>query len=119
MPILLIEYFCGEKFNPACQACKANDSSWCPDDPFSSFPSTSQPASLVSHWLLPPQQSLAQNPSSISSLVSHCVKLPNPGDSFIAMEEVLELMRNMFDEMRSNLTTSLTRILAPLPDNLK
>ena len=84
----LPEYFCGEKFNPACQACKANDSSWCPDDPFSSFPSSSQPASLVSHWLLPPQQSLAQNPSSISSLVSHCVKLSNPGDSFIATDYI-------------------------------
>ena len=93
------EYFCGEKYNPACDACKSNDSSWCPNDPFSSFPSACQPASLVSHWLLRPQKTLPQNPSSIHSLVSHCVKLPNPGDSFLSMEEVLELMRSLLEEM--------------------
>ena len=63
----LPEYFCGDKFNPACQSCKANDSSWDPDDPFSAFPSPSQPTSLVSHWLIPPRQQPPQNPSSILS----------------------------------------------------
>ena len=96
------EYFCGEKYNPACQTCKSNDSSWFPNDPFSSFPSDCQPVSLVSHKLLP-QESLPQNPSSIHSLVSHCVKLPNPGDSLITMEELLELMRDLFEDMRNNL----------------
>merc|ERR1712179_739489 len=96
------EYFCGEMFNPSCQTCKSNDSSWLPDDPFSSFPSDSQPASLVSHWLLPLQQSVPQNPSSIATLLTHCVKLPNPGDSFLSMEEILELMRNLFEEMRGS-----------------
>ena len=97
------DYFCGEKYNPACHACKSNDSSWFPNDPFSSFPSDCQPSSLVSHWLLPPQEYVPQNPSSIHSLVSHCAKLPNPGDSFLSIEEVLELMRDMFEEMRRNL----------------
>ena len=26
------EYFCGEKYNPTCESCKANDTSWNPDD---------------------------------------------------------------------------------------
>ena len=46
------EYFCGEKYNPACERCKANDSSWAPDDPFASFPSETLPSSLVSHFFL-------------------------------------------------------------------
>ena len=96
------DYFCGEMYNPTCQTCKANDSSWFQDDPFSSFPSDSQPPSLVSHWLLTSQQTLPQNPSSISTLVSHCAKLPNPGDIFLSMEEILELMRELFEEMRDS-----------------
>ena len=97
------EYFVGEKFNPACERCKANDSSWDPNDPFLSFPSLSQPVSLVSHWLLPYQQNETQNPRSIISLLSHCVKFPNPGDTFISMEEALELLKTMFEEMRKSL----------------
>ena len=96
------EYFCGERYNPVCKTCKTQDSSWSQDDPFSSFPSEYQPASLVSHWI-PPQPTLPQSPSLIPSFVSHCVKLPDPGDRFLSMEEVVELMRNLFKEMRDNL----------------
>ena len=83
-----------KKFNPPCGSCKANNSSWDPNDPFLSFPSLSQPISLVSHWILPYQQKELQNPRSIISLLSHCVKYPNPGDTFISIEEALELMRS-------------------------
>ena len=97
------EYFCGEICNLACQTCKTQDSSWFQDDPFSSFPSASQPASLVSHWIPPPQPHIPQNPSLITSLVSHCVKFPDPGDRFLSMEEVIELMKNLFEEMSDKL----------------
>ena len=91
------------KYNPACQNCQSNDSSWDPDDPFSSFPSPSPPISLVTHWILPQAESPPQNPSLITSLMSHCAKFPNPGDSFISIEEALELLKKMFEEMRSSL----------------
>ena len=92
------EYFSGDKYSPACLSCKTSDSSWNPEDPFSSFPSPTQPSSLVSHWVLPPKQHPTQNPNSITSLISHCVKFPNPGDSFISMQEALELLKTMFEE---------------------
>ena len=103
IPDYIPEYFLGEKYNPACKSCKSNDSSWDPDDPFSSFPSPSPPVSLVSHWMLPPTENPSQNPSSIPSLVPHCVKFPNPGDTFISVEEALVLLKKMFEEMRSSL----------------
>ena len=82
---------------------QTQDSSWFQDDPFSSFPSASQPASLVFHWIPPHQPHIPQNPSSITSLVSHCVKFPDPGDRFLSMEEVIELMKNLFEKMSDNL----------------
>ena len=103
IPDYIPEYFLGEKYNPACKSCKSNDSSWDPDDPFSSFPSPTQPVSLVSHWMLSPTENPSQNPSSITSLISHCAKFPNPGDSFISVEEALVLLKKMFEEMRSSL----------------
>ena len=86
------EYFCGEKFNPACEECKDKDTLWSPDNPFASFPTPSQPSSLVSHWTLHLPSKPPQNPSSIPSLVTHCAKLPNPGDRFISVEEALKMM---------------------------
>ena len=91
------EYFCGEKYNPACERCKANDSSWAPDDPFASFPSETLPSSLVSHFILHLPSKPPQNPSSISTLISHCVKLPNPGDRFISVQEAFEMMMKRLD----------------------
>ena len=68
------EYFLGDKINDACKSCKSNDSSWTPDDPFSSFAESSMPSSLASHWL-PAKSILVQIPGSISSLVAHYVQL--------------------------------------------
>ena len=51
--------------------------------------------SMVSNWITVnyiPKQA----PSSITSMVSHCAKLPSPGDRFLSMEEVLEEMRVIF-----------------------
>ena len=91
----LPEYFCGEPYNPTCEDCKANDSSWAPDDPFSSFPSPHPPPSLVSHWF-PVNVNAPRRPGSIPSMIAHCPKFPPPGSSFISMEEVLEMMREFF-----------------------
>ena len=50
IPDYIPEYFCGEELHPACAQCKKNTFS--SSDPFSSFPTSAQPLSLVSHWLL-------------------------------------------------------------------
>ena len=42
------EYFMGEKFNPACRRCKNE-----PPDPYSSFPISGPPSTLMSHWIPP------------------------------------------------------------------
>ena len=94
------EYFMGEKFNPACTSCKRNDSSYDADDPYSSFPGSTLPPSLVSHWL-PSHYNTTQNqnPSSITSLVTHCALLPNPGDKIITFEEALQIIRESFGKV--------------------
>ena len=92
IPNYIPEYFCGEKYNPACEKCKENDDAWFPRDPFASFASPTQPTSLVSHWMLHLPSKPPQNPSSIPSLVTHCAKLPNPGDRFISVQEALKMM---------------------------
>ena len=86
------EYFCGKKYNPACEDCKEEDTLWSLDNPFASFPTPSQPSSLVPHWMLHLPSKPPQNPSSIPSLINHCAKLPNPGDRFISVQESLEMM---------------------------
>ena len=102
------EYFCGEKFNPACDSCKANDSSWAPDDPFSSYPSPTQPVSMVSHWLLPPPTHYVP-PGSTTSLVAHCVQ-DTTEKEFVSKEEFLAL----FEEFREQLRTDRVRMLAEI-----
>ena len=121
IPNFVPEYFCGEKYNPACQACKACDSLWSPDDPFSSFPSPSPPVSLVSHWLLPRIQQEPQNPSSIVSLVSHCSKFPNPDLDIVSSttntEEKLidrEDFKQWMVEFREQLRTDRTKMFEEL-----
>ena len=106
------EYFMGEKYNPACLSCKANDSSWNPDDPFSSFPSPSQPLSLVSHWLIPPHQTPTQNANSTISLVSHCVMSPHSDDEGKLNDEVD--FKRWMAEFREQLRADRTKILAEL-----
>ena len=62
------------------------------DDPFASFSESGMPPSLASHWL-PITYLLNQNPGSLSTMRSHCFRLPNPGDSFVTSQEMLEEMR--------------------------
>ena len=95
--IYIPEYFLGEKYNPTCASCKASDSSWDPDDPFASFPSSSQPSSMVSHWL-PLAFKTPQRPGSIPSMITHCALLPPPGSSFLSMDEVLVMMKEFFEK---------------------
>ena len=110
------KYFLGEVFNPACSDC---DDSFEGDDsgpdgdgcthtpqcvlrqPIAPPTISSVPASMVAHWI--PETNMnnpvSKNPSSITSLITHCVKLPNPGDSFLSMEEILQEIREMFKNM--------------------
>ena len=101
------EYFLGERFNPACDNCRANDSCWQSEEKFYSMDSdptcislNCMPPSMVSHCL-PVQYKTFQNPSSFYSMVTHCAKLPNPGDRFISLEEALEMIRNSFQRRMS------------------
>ena len=73
------EYLCDEPFNPACQKCKTdvNLDVEHNSDPFSSFPIEGMPTSLVSHWVLPYNNS-SFSLLAIPSLKAHYVMLPNP-----------------------------------------
>lgn len=105
------EYFCGELYNPACMRCKEN-----PEDLFSSFPTPSQPSSLVSHWLLPYSDNLPQNPSSITSLRSHCVRFPSTSDEFYTLkQDFLEI----FEAVRVQMRADRARILEEFKRDMK
>ena len=64
----------GEIFSPACESCKDSDSSWSPEDLFSSHI-----MSVIGHF----NQKLC---------LIVCLFL-NPGDTFITAEEVIEMTR--------------------------
>ena len=86
-------YFLGEKVNPACAKCRGDDDLL---DPFSSFAIDGIPTSLVSHWN--PKLFFNENCeygalSSIMTLRSHYIKLPNPGERFTDMEDIMQEFR--------------------------
>ena len=110
------EYFCGEIFNPACEMCKANDSTWNPKDPFSSFPTSCQPTSLVAHWLLPPENNPIKNPSSICSMITHFI----PNQQRVDTKEYLiwkEQFLEIFEEYRKQLRADRAKILQEMKIN--
>ena len=86
--------------------CKANDSTWNPDNPFSSFPILScQPTSLVSHWLLPPENNPSQNPSSISSVISHFIlnqQWVETEEYLIWKKQFLEIFKEYCTQLRAD-----------------
>ena len=119
MPIkdFIQEYFWGEKINPACSKCKDYSLSECP---FSSFPNSDWdhtpdiPPSLVSHWLQPSPH-VTGNIGTISSLRAHYCQLPNPGDTFVSKEEVLQEFRAMLEDLRKEFQENLKQSLASMP----
>ena len=97
------DYFCGEKINPACQNCKGEDDTQCPD-PFKSFPDFDIPPTLISHWI-PTFYKFDRSRSdltSISTLRSHYVRLPNPGDYFTANEEIMQEFRILLNKQHQS-----------------
>jgi hypothetical protein len=56
-------------------------------------------SSMVAHWT-PLVYDSFQNPSSLSSMVTHCAKLPPPGDKYLTMEdsEILTEMKKWIEE---------------------
>ena len=91
------EYYCGRKISPTCDQCKINanlniGSSY--PDPFSSFPAEGMPSTLVGHWI-PFGMGFNNSFSSIHSLRTHYVRVPNPGSRFLSTEEVILEMEMM------------------------
>merc|ERR1712208_275142 len=72
----------------------------------------------ANYQLLPHENNPHRNPSSITSLLSHIVRFPNPGDSFFLIEETLNMMRAKIEiqqvEMKSWLEQRLEEVMAPL-----
>ena len=102
------EYFLGEAYNPACRACKSEDSLWDPDNPFSAFPAPTQPVSLVTHWIIPPRHQTAQGSIPIS-MVSHCLKDLEPNvdpdntdEKMIMKEEFEELIAEFREQLKAD-----------------
>ena len=89
------DYFLGEKFNPACSKCKNE-----PPDPYSSFPVTGPPYSLVSHWI-PPYFKELTSLSHSSSFRSHYVRLPNPGSYLVTSDDLLCELKEMLRQYRN------------------
>ena len=54
------------------------------------------------------------NPSSISSLTAHCLRLPNPGDKFMSIEETLQIIREEMELRRAEMRGWFSKLLAPL-----
>lgn len=94
------DYFCGLIINPACDDCKKAANLFIEDqdpDPYSSFPDYNLPPSLISHWI-PPHSTVSSNLLNLPSLRAHYVHLPNPGSSFLSMDEVFQEFKRLMDE---------------------
>ena len=100
------DYFMCEKINPCCLKCNLVADENYGQDPYSSFPDDGLPPSIFSHWI-PHNFESSASIGMISSFKAHYTQLPNPGDSLMSMEEVLEefreFRRNLFEEQRQAL----------------
>ena len=102
----LPDYFYGEKMNPACSSCKEDaDTDGLAPDPFKSFPLPGMPISLVTHWIPSSTKSGLEYRclSSLHTMRSHYVKLPNPGEKFTAVEDLLQEFRLMLKKQREEM----------------
>ena len=90
-------YFCGEKVNPTCVRCLGDYR----DDPFISF-LNGMPTSLVAHWVPSFEECKTEKRSlsSITSMKSHYVRLPDPGGTFSAMEDVMQEFRILLNKQQ-------------------
>ena len=96
------DYFFGEIINPACIKCKGPEIL----DPFSSFPDDGIPSSLSCHWIPALSDFYSFTPSNLSTMPSmraHYVRIPNPGSSFTAMEDVLQEFRVIWRAQRQEM----------------
>ena len=90
----LPEYFMGEKFNPACSKCKNE-----PPDLYSSFPVSGPPSTLMSHWI-PPHYKMSTRLSLSPSFRAHYVRLSNPRDYMVIMDDFLHEVREILQQHR-------------------
>ena len=99
IPHYVPDYFFSEKINHACLECKKGSQDI--HDPFISFPDPGMPVSLVSHWY--PVNIAISSLSSIASMRSHYSALPNPGSSFLSVQETLQEWKLMWDQERQQM----------------
>ena len=96
MPDYSTQYFSGYKLLPACDTCLKRDHL---EDqgplPFSAFPSSEMPPSLLAHWIDPFKLSPSQAISSSVSFRSHCIKWPNPGGRLYTADDILSEMKEL------------------------
>ena len=96
MPDYSTQYFSGYKLLPACDTCLKRDHL---EDqgplPFSAFPSSEMPPSLLAHWIDPLKLSPSQAISSSVSFRSHCIKWPNPGGRLYTADDILTEMKEL------------------------
>ena len=96
MPEYSPQYYSGYKLRPTCNTCMKKDHLKVLEScPFSAFPSSEIPSSLVTHWIAP----LKLSPSPINSSVSfrtHCVKWPNPGGALFTANEILQELKELW-----------------------
>ena len=85
---------------------------------FSSFSTPYQPLSLASHWLLPLKCLPPQDPNSIPSLISHCVKLPDPDGENLSDQADREDFKEWFKEFREQLRADRNMIIEELRKDL-
>ena len=93
------DYFMGEKVNPACVDCNVRADENYGKVPFSSYPETGLPYSLVTQWT-PPFVNHSSGIGTISSLRTHYLQLADSGDSFTSNEEFFAELRELWAEDR-------------------
>ena len=95
-----LNYFGGKQEDQTCIDCLKNDGQL---DSFKSFPSGGMPTTLVAHWIpshLIGRDSACSDLSKIPSFRSHYFRLPNPGEQFTAMEEMMQQFRILLNSQQ-------------------
>jgi len=101
MPDCSVKYYSGYKLRPLCNTCTKKDHLEDTEpDPFSAFPSSEIPSSLVTHWIEPFKLGPSQNIASSTSFLTHCIKWPNPGGSLYTADEILHELKELLKKSK-------------------
>ena len=101
MPDCSVQYYAGYKLRPLCNTCTKTDHLEDPEPvPFSAFPSSEIPSSLVTHWIEPFKLGPSQSIASSTSFLTHCIKWPNPGGSLYTADEILYELKELLKKSK-------------------